>query len=59
MYDFIDNLIICFIVAAFMLVLYGTISLIGLLIWKLRDRGRKIKGRYITGKCLCSPLPRF
>ena len=58
MYDFIDNLLICFIVAVMFLVGYGIACLLGLLWLKLTQNTRIF--RHLTpeerrgGGCICS-----
>lgn len=49
--DFIENLFICFTLAVCFFAAYGIVSLVCLLCWKLKQRG-KGKGYYAVGRCL-------
>lgn len=49
---FIENLFICGVLAICFLAAYGIVCLVGLLVWKLRGRDRRIKGYYAVGRVL-------
>lgn len=50
--EFMENLIVCWILAVCMLAGYGIVSLVGLMFWKFRCRDRRRKGYYAVGRVL-------